>query len=369
MGRTWGHGMARLSLEEQQLVLCAHEELKKVATQGAPEAIFDALRACTPITGGFVGSFTRGGTEPVASHPVKLPVDLVCGWFDAPRQQLFTMLAPLLNARGGQLISDREAITGKVRDEIELIQIVSASGLGETAGYMVSDPAMTSRSLKFLTFALDESAQFTPKDHIMLGLLRDDIHAALERVRLPLISSQSITAQIMEDRKLGFVLVAPKSAQCVEMNLRARELVAKYVPAASFDSGKYVMSSFAIRALFETKSKDSWIIAHRKGGELEVTVHELKKEEHAIGEDLWLVMLEETLYPGQADFFSPLGLTSREEEIAIYLVTTGLSYKEIADRLGTKYHTVRTQINCVYRKAKVHSRNELTAKLKGYRPS
>jgi DNA-binding CsgD family transcriptional regulator len=78
--------------------------------------------------------------------------------------------------------------------------------------------------------------------------------------------------------------------------------------------------------------------------------------------------MDETEYPEQVGIFARFALTQREEEIAVFLVETGLLYKEIADRLGTKYHTVRTQINCIYRKCGVHSRNELIAKLKVRRP-
>lgn len=370
MDRTRGEGMDKLSAEDRALVMMSREELRRVATQGSSDAVFAALRHCTPIVGGFIGTFTRGGIDAVVSHAVGLPPSVIEGWFDAPREQLFLMLSPLMGAEGGQLISDTQAITGRVREKIDLLHVLPEAGLGEAAGYMVSDPRWNPRRRTFLTFALDEKARFSPRDHAMLAVLREDIHAALQRVQVPFVSSQSITAQLMENRHWGFILVAPRTASCIEMNIRARELVTKYASSARVEGGKYVVSSFAMRAVFETRSQDAWIVKHTKGsGELEITVHELRKEDHAVAEDMWLVMMAETVYPHQPGIFSGYPLSAREEEIAVFLVETGLSYKEIAERLGTKYDTVRTQINSIYRKCRVHSRNELLMQLKGRRSS
>jgi len=368
MIRKWGEAMNTLSPQEQQMVLYAHQALMNVSTDGAPKAVFDALRTCTPIVGGLIGTFSRGGLDAIVSHTVGLPDNVIEAWFDAPPEQLKMMMAPIMSAAGGQLIT--QSMTPAMREKLDVARVMTAANLGESAGYRVSDTQSTARRMMFLTFALDDKVQFTPRDHIMLDLLREDIHAALNRLRVPVISSQSITAQIMENRHLGFVLVTSKTAQCIEMNFRARELVTKFAPSARVERGKYDVSSFAMRAVFETRSKDAWVIPHVDGiGKLEVTVHELKKEEHAIGTDMWLVMMEETEYPQQVGIFAGFALTAREEEIAVFLVETGLSYKEIADRLGTQYHTVRTQISSIYKKCSVHSRNELVATLKERRPS
>jgi DNA-binding CsgD family transcriptional regulator len=368
MGRKWGEAMNTLSPQEQKMVLHAQQALQNVSTQEAPKAVFDALHTCTPIVGGLVGTFARGGLDAMVSHVVGLPDNVIQGWFDAPREQLDMMMAPLVSAARGQLIT--QTMAGILREKLELPRIMTAANLGESAGYMVSDPQNASRRLTFLTFALDDKVEFTPRDSVVLGLLREDIHDALHRLRVPFVSYQSITAQLIENRCWGFVLVAPKTAQVVEMNMRARELVSKFAPSARIEYGKYVVTSFAMRAVFETRSKDSWMIRHVNGtGELEVTVHELKKEEHAIADDMWLVMMDETEYPQQAGIFAEYDLTAREEEIAVFLVETGLSYKQIADRLGTKYDTVRTQILTIYRKLEVHSRSELTAMLKARRLS
>jgi DNA-binding CsgD family transcriptional regulator len=54
-------------------------------------------------------------------------------------------------------------------------------------------------------------------------------------------------------------------------------------------------------------------------------------------------------------------LTPRQRDVATLLVGTGLSYKEIATRLGLREGTVRSHTEKVYRALGVHSRAELTA--------
>jgi len=58
-------------------------------------------------------------------------------------------------------------------------------------------------------------------------------------------------------------------------------------------------------------------------------------------------------------------LTPRQREVAALLVETGLSYKQIAARLGLSEGTVRTHTEKIYRAFGVHSRAELTVAIRG----
>ena len=59
-------------------------------------------------------------------------------------------------------------------------------------------------------------------------------------------------------------------------------------------------------------------------------------------------------------------LTAREREV-LELLATGSLYKEIAERLGMSFDTVRTHLRNIYEKLHVHSRTEAVVKYLGKR--
>ena len=62
-------------------------------------------------------------------------------------------------------------------------------------------------------------------------------------------------------------------------------------------------------------------------------------------------------------WMSPV-LTPRQRDVAALLVGTGLSYKQIAQRLRLSEGTIRTHTERIYRAFDVHSRFELTVALR-----
>jgi len=58
-------------------------------------------------------------------------------------------------------------------------------------------------------------------------------------------------------------------------------------------------------------------------------------------------------------------LTEREKEI-LGLLAQGYLYKEISDKLGISFHTVKTHIHVIYEKLHVQSRTQATAKFLGH---
>lgn len=71
--------------------------------------------------------------------------------------------------------------------------------------------------------------------------------------------------------------------------------------------------------------------------------------------------LIESFHRRPAPFTPPEALTAREEEI-LQLLSEGLLYKEIGDRLGIKLDTVGTHVKSIYRKLHVRSRTEAAMK-------
>ncbi|MDI1443560.1 LuxR C-terminal-related transcriptional regulator [Polyangium sp. 6x1] len=361
MGAQRADAVESLNAEDRRLVEGVAGTLRQIPAQGAPAAVFDALRVCMPIAGGLIGSMRASGAGAIVSHAVRLPDDVLEGWASAPVEQLSLMLAPLVPAAPGQLISDTQAIRGPLREQIELIDVLHSCGLGEAAGYKVNgvSPGLAGE-LRFLTFALERDRTFTDRDRSMLKALRAEIQASLDRLRLPLVPSQSILTQIVEERRLGFICVT-RSGRCVELNQRAHELVTRYRSGARIDGNRAIVSRFAERAIAEMHGRGAWHIAHESGDDLEVSAHWLAKETHRLGEDLVLLMLQEAPRPRRTNPLENVRLTARQREIVRFLVETGLSYKEIALRLGIEEGTMRKHAENIYRRANVHSRPELVA--------
>jgi len=300
----------------------------------------------------------------MVSHAVRLPQSMIEGWASTPPEQLARMVAPLLPARAGQLISDRQVMQGPAREQVALLRIIEAAALGESAGYKLagSEPA---NEIRFLTFALDRGQIFNERHRLLLGELCADIRSALDRVSVPLIASESILEQILEEQKSGFICVTPKVPHVVELNQRAYELISAYRERASLKPGLVLVTAFARMAMEKCRQGSGvWRIGHANGGQyIMVEAHHLKKERHAISEDMVLITIKEVV-PQKHGALEANQLTPREVDIAQALSETGDSYKEIAAKFAIKEGTMRKHAQNIYRKFDVHSRWELQTHLR-----
>jgi len=71
----------------------------------------------------------------------------------------------------------------------------------------------------------------------------------------------------------------------------------------------------------------------------------------------------QSFHRGAAEAHLPHDLSPREQEI-LELLAQGFTYKEIADKLGTSYATVRTHIERIYDKLHVNSRTLAVSKFR-----
>jgi len=358
-------GMVMLSAKDRLLALAIRRNLDKISMSGSPAEIFAALRPITAISGGMIGTSTEGKPESMVIRDVNLTEPMVNGFQETPREQRGLMFAPLFAAKAGQLVPATKGLSVSAREQIKLWQITRAEGYGETAGYKVSDPDGYSRRFVFMTLALEGPCMFTERDHYLLGVLQKPIYSALERLRVPLIPSEKVSMQMMEEREIGYVLVAQKSLpRCIEVNMRARALIERYAASVGIEADRLLVSMFAKQAMTQCSDGSSWVIVRKHGdAELKVHVHGLRPDSHNVGENVWLVTMEESIYPVDLSIFSAFGLTPREIEIVQLLVESEYTAKDIAEELGTSPHTVRTQIEKIRGKMGVKSRAALTAKV------
>ncbi|WP_044966233.1 response regulator transcription factor [Sorangium cellulosum] len=345
--------------------------IERISVQGAPEALFDALAQCVPIAGGLVGSVCASFGAAV-SHVVRLPDSVFEGWINTPAEHLARMLSPLRDAPPGALISDTQTITGRFREELKLFADLRAAGLGESAGYKLSTrPAGSSGAEhRFLTFALHDRQKFTARHRRLLAPLLPTVREALERIKVPLIPSQSILAQIVDEDTLGYLCVT-RELRLVELNRRARMLIVRYLPDAGIEGGRGLLERFVTRALEQTRGGRTWPVMGAAGSRIEVSTMLLAKEAHAICEDIYLIRICEfaavpAARPDEAGLI-PLEetrLTAKQLTIARMLRSTGMSAKECAGELRISVRTVETHVNNIYKRLGVRSRAELTARFR-----
>jgi DNA-binding NarL/FixJ family response regulator len=205
-----------------------------------------------------------------------------------------------------------------------------------------------------------------PRAQAMLSALNPAIRAAVARLGLPLVAHASIFAQIVEEQSLGYACVALGGA-VLETNRRAQELAMRYRAAAGIDGRRRALAEIAAMARARAGGGRTWRLeAQGPPAVLEVNAHRLAKETHALREDIILVMMRESLAPpsGAASSDPLARLTSRQQEVAILVARTGLSYKQIADRLGVSEATVYKHMENVHRVLGVRSRAELAVLLR-----
>jgi DNA-binding CsgD family transcriptional regulator len=291
------------------------------------------------------------------SYVVGLPSDVLEGWATTPLPHLRRMLAPLVPAAPGELISDRTEITGSFREKLSLLQVLGSAGLGESAGYKIATCTTPSgkQEHRFLTIALEGREIFTPSVRELFRVIHPVIEAALSRMALPLVAREPIFTQVLEEDRIGYLCLS-NSRAIVELNERAHELAYQCSHAARVEDGRGWLARFVERVLRETEGGREWSLRHDDGARVEIRVYRLDKEFHAVGQDLTLVKLSETEPPLR---LPASGLSTRQREVTHLLRTTGLSYKQIAAYLDIAEGTLRKHVERVYRHFGVHSRAEL----------
>ena len=350
----------------QDTLRSAVARLQAIPLGGAPSAVFAALRECAPVVGGMIGVLGDPMSGATISHVVGLPGGVLEGWTSTPLPILQRIMSPLVPASPGDLIPDRTALTGPLRDQVALLDVMRGAGLGESAGYKVAvRPTPSGRTEhRFLTLALDGDAAFTAADRELFRLLQPQIDATLSRMDVPLVASEPILAQIVEEGRLGY-LCTSYAASIVELNARAHELSHAYLSAARVEGGRGWLGRFADRMLAETTGGQTWHLPRPDGcASLAISAFHLTKGTHAVAEPLVLLLLREEaaalfLPGGAAEVLSP-----RQREVGLQLARTGRSYKEIAAHLGISEGTVRKHVEHVYRAFGVSSRAELQARLR-----
>jgi DNA-binding CsgD family transcriptional regulator len=344
--------------------------LKAVTAGDSPNLLYEAFRVCAPVAGGLIGAMDAAAGSMI-SHVVGLSSDVLEGWAATPVSDLRRMMAPLVSAAPGELISDRSAITGKFRKELELLEVLGSAGLGESAGYKIASRTFASgkQEHRFLTIALEGKAAFTPSQREIFRRIHPMIEAALARMALPILPGQPVFAHFLEERRIGCLCLSSSRA-ILELNERARELAPRYARAARVEPGhRGWLDRFAERVSIEAQRGRRWhLLRDDHRASVEISSLWLAKETYLLAQDVILVMIEETEIQETEPAPSPVrpsyeGLTRRQSEVAHLLVNTGMRAKQIAAYLDIAERTVGKHVEAIYERLGVNSRAELIERM------
>jgi DNA-binding CsgD family transcriptional regulator len=298
--------------------------------------------------------------------PMGLPPDVYGGWLGTPGDQVAQTLAPVIRSRDGGLWRDSETVTSPLREQLDVLRVRDAAGLGEGAGYKVLKRTSPWHGEEHLLLAIlmERGSPIPPRAEAMLSALNSAIAAAILRVELPFAENDSIRAQIMAESSTGYICLSQGGA-VLEANRRAYDLAMRYGKAARVEGGRSALVDFAARARERARGRQTWRLeADDPPSLLDVKVHDLGKETHALPEDTVLVAMNEVLLTPSSveEMFERAGLTPREKQLALLLIRTPAQIKEIAAQLSLSPRTVTTHEERIYAKLGVRSRLELIFK-------
>jgi DNA-binding CsgD family transcriptional regulator len=345
--------------------------LDRVPVGGSAHELFDSLAPVVPAVAGIIGSITPGAPEAFVSHPIRLPDEVFEAWMHTSPTELASLLGSILTSEDGALVHADEVIPFELRERLDVLRAFDAQGLGESAGYKVSSRPVAGHGAGLLMLALiaERGARIPRRSGDLLRALNPAIESALERLRVPLLPSRSIFAQVIAEQGLGYVCLS-MSGGLVEVNGRAHELALRYQRAAGLSGRRKCLRDLAALALVKASPGRPWLLPDGAGAAiLELSAHRLAKEAHALPEDVLLLMMKELRLQPLASAGDAAALltqlTPRQREVATLLAKSALSFKRIADELGVTESTARKHAENLYRLLDVHSRAELCRLLEG----
>ncbi|WP_437712997.1 hypothetical protein WMF45_44935 [Sorangium sp. So ce448] len=362
-----------LGSKQQTRLERAIQALDRLPAQGTTVGLLDAIAGCVPVQAGLLLSFCQGSGEGMCAHALRVPEPIFEAWMGTEPALLNHVLAPVIDAPEGGLLLDRETVGERLRPSLRVMRELHRHGLGEGAGVKLLERRRPGGEREQVVLALLKARhdRFADEDQRMLALMGPVLREAARRIDVPLIPSEPILTQIVEQGELGYVCLSARGA-LREANRRAHEVVATFGPGLGLSRRRAALRDFADMALAKTEGARTWSItstAERK--HLDVSRVRLRAESHAADEDIALLLLRETpmLLPSEhpAAAAALEKLTPTEQAVAKQLVDTSLLYEGAAGALKMNIGTFRTHVNNVYRKLKVGSRHELIARFSARR--
>jgi DNA-binding CsgD family transcriptional regulator len=358
-------GERHLDLHEARQVELAGRALAQLPAGAPVTGIFDAIRGCVPFAAGLLCTVRPDAPDSLVAHPAGLPPAVLESWLGTSPEQIAGALAPVVSSTTGRLWRDSQTLTGAQRERLEVLRKLDEAGLGEGAGYKVIERRSPGQGAELVMLALlmERGVPVPARAAVVLASLNQDLHAAVLRSSLTLLTRSPIVAQILDQEQAGYLCLSLQG-RVTTANRRAHQLVARYREVAGVIERRNAMTDFAARARVETRGQRSWCLqAPESTSLLLVDAYHLAGEAHALAEDTLLLKLREILPPASS---SPLleKLTEAQRRVALHLLRSGEPYKIIAVELGMNEKTLRKHVENIFSRLDVSTRSGLVQRLK-----
>jgi DNA-binding CsgD family transcriptional regulator len=357
--------------QEQQALNDARQALRAVPMSGSLGSVFEALRPCVPFACGLLDTIK-------AARPFE-PVDTL---YRVP-EAFISSVAHLVETDPSPLVALRLPIglmcnpASWVSGALEWRKWPLVDALYPHHGIdfpsvliLSSTPRAYDRELTTLWFFNEHNQRpVSDRERQKVEALHQDILAAIERLRLPILPHDSIRDQMLREQNAGYALFR-LNGDLIEHNRQAVMIARQYTT----NHGDHVRAplSALLRWAQSTPSPSGFSAQYTMNADktamLEANLHFITQENHAIAEDAILLVLR--TIPIQPTPVQPAkqtileSLPPKQRQIATILVNSGLSFKEIASELQRGEGTVRKHAELVYRALGVRSRAELAVLLK-----
>lgn len=348
----------------------ARVALSKVAVGGSTADIFRALQRAVPIAAGFMDTFGVSGSTDACLSPFALPEGLLDVILHGRQGDAPKVLRGIATLRPGAFLTSRAMMSADRWREVEGYRALARFGIGETSGLKLWSPGVHHSSHLYAALLQEKGAPLlSPADACTVEALTPHLLKAVERARLPLLAHVPILHQIVAEAALGFACIG-LSETVLEANPTAHTLSMRYAPAIGVSQRRGRLQA-VLGHVLQSRGCPGWdVVQHaQEPSALRVRIHQLRKEVHALAEDVTLVVLDEmtipSAHPVARATADPLAkLPRRLREVAQALVETSMSIKEIADHLGVTVGTAEKHVERLYHALGVHTRAELVQRLR-----
>lgn len=349
----------------------ARNALRAIPMSSPSSAVFDALHSCVPFACGLLDSFRVSRPfEPidVLHHMPESFIADVANYIEMDPSPLVLQRLPM-----GFVCRAIDYISPHLWQNWHVAQaLYPHHGINFPSILTLSSvPRGYDRELSTLwLFHEHDQRPLSDRELRMVEALHGDILAAVERLRLPFIPRDSLREQMLREQDAGYALFRAND-ELIECNRRALALARRHAAQQISNDPRAPLSAL-FRWARATPSPSGYSTKFAATNDekclLEVALHSIAKEQHALSEDVTLVVLREipmALTP-IATNKQPLlqSLPPRRRQVATFLINSGLSFKEIAHEMHVSEGTLRKHAEHLYRTLGVRSRAELGALFK-----